>query len=263
VLKAKLALITGASSGLGLALSHALSKHGIELLLTARNEEKLKSAAADLPPSTQLVACDLSHPEERKQLLELVHQKKPDLIINCAGFGLYGPALSHPTSSLIAMVEVNVQALMELTLEGAKAMIAGKKQGVILNISSAAAFHAYPTFCVYAATKSFVNFFSQGMHEELKAQGIHVLTVCPGQIDTEFKKVASKGFFQKKDKMTMTTEKAVNLILKQLDRLEPFSIIDWRYKWIVGLSKFLPKKWVMNALAKSLKKRTFTSDQGT
>jgi uncharacterized protein len=252
---AKLALITGASSGLGEQLCYALSKRGIGLILTGRDEEKLQKVAAHLPFSTQIICSDLAKPQERIRLVELLHKQSPDLIINNAGFGLYGPALCHPTLDLQEMVEVNIQALMELTVEGAKAMIEAKKTGVILNISSAAAFTPYPTFCVYAATKAFVNSFSQGIHEELKHRGIHVLTVCPGQIDTGFRKKASRDFPQKKDKITMDKEIAVALILKQIDHLKPLSIIDWRYKCLIALAKLLPKRILFPFLKNSLQER--------
>ncbi len=251
----KFALITGASSGLGEQLSYALSKRGIGLILTGRDEEKLKKVASHLPPSTQVICSDLAKSQDRKQLVEFIHKQSPDLIINNAGFGLYGPALCHPTLDLQEMIEVNIQALMELTLEGSKAMIQAKKRGVILNVSSAAAFMSYPTFCVYAATKAFVNSFSQGIHEELKREGVHVLTVCPGQIDTGFRKRASGGFPQKKDKITIDKERAVALILKQIDNLTPISIIDWRYKCLIALAKLLPKRVLFPLLEKSLRER--------
>jgi uncharacterized protein len=251
----KLALVTGASSGLGKALSVALSKRGIPLVLTARNEHTLKQAALGLPDSTQLICCDLSKPEDRKKLLGVIQERKPDLIINNAGFGLYGPALSHSTSDLKEMIEVNAQALMELSLEGARALLKDKKKGTILNISSATAFFPYPTFCVYAATKAFVNSFSQGLDKEMKRHGIRILTVCPGQINTGFRTRASGNFPQKKDRISMSSEATAELILKQIEKPRSLSIIDWRYRCLLGLSRLLPKRLLQAVLEKSLEER--------
>ena len=245
-----LALVTGASSGLGKALSLALAKQNVPLILVARREDLLHALASELPPSTIVHRCDLSNPNDRKALIQLIHEKAPDLVINNAGFGLYGLTLSQPLSELKEMVDVNIQALMEVTLEGARALQNSKRKGTILNISSAAAFFPFPTFSVYAATKAFVNCFSEGLDAELQPRGIRVLTVCPGQVDTNFRKRASKGFPQKKDKLTMTPEKAATLILEQIKKGRALSIIDWRYRILVALGKLLPKRVIMHSVLK-------------
>lgn len=251
----KLALITGASSGLGKALSIALSKQGIPLLLTARSEDKLSALASSLPTACEILPCDLTLREDRLKLIAYIQKKQPDLIINNAGFGLYGPATSLPLEALEEMVEVNVEALMELSVEGAKALQSAQKTGTILNISSATAFFPYPTFCVYAATKAFVNTFSMGLDAEMKKFGIRVLTVCPGQIDTEFRKRASQGFPQKKDRISLSAERAAELILKQLETRKALRIIDWRYYCAIVLSRLLPKRLLQALLERSLKER--------
>lgn len=251
-----LALITGASSGLGKALSHALSKRGTSLILTARDEEKLKAAASDLPTSTQLIPCDLSSSADRKNLVRVIQQQQPDLIINNAGFGLYGPTYAQPFSDLERMVETNVQAPMELSIEAIRTWLQSGKKGTVLNISSAAGFFSYPHFCVYAATKAFINCFSQGLHQETRKSGIRVLTVCPGQIDTNFRKVASRDFPQKKNSITMPLDYAAELVLKELDKGKPLSIIDWRYRLAVGIGRLLPKCLVQAILERNLKGRS-------
>ncbi len=250
-----LALITGASSGLGLALSHALFKQGYSLILVARNEEKLKETAAHLPSSTQTICADLSQREHRKVLIDIIHQKQPDLIINNAGFGLYGPAHTQPLSELKEMVEVNIEALLELSIEGAKAMLQARKKGRILNISSAAAFFSYPTFSVYAATKAFVNSFSESLDAEMKRHEIRVYAACPGQIDTNFRAKASRNHPQQKDNMTMSAETAAKLILKEMEKNKPIFIVDWRYRIMVAISRLLPKRLLQGYLERSLKDR--------
>lgn len=255
VLRYPLALITGASSGLGKALSQALSKRGTSLILVARDEEKLKQAALDLPSSTQLIPCDLSNPKERKKLIEVIRKQQPDLIINNAGFGLYGPAHSHPYSDLEEMIETNIQAVVELSTEAVRTWIEVGKVGTILNISSAAAFFPYPNFCVYAATKAFVNSFSQGLDQEIKKHGIRVLTVCPGQIDTHFRSRASGNFPQKKNSITMSSDAAAEWVLKGLEKGKRLFIIDWRYKISVAIGRLLPKRLLQAILERNLKGR--------
>jgi short-subunit dehydrogenase len=255
MLKPKLALITGASSGLGKALCEELAKRQIPLILVARDESSLKAVASSLAVLTTVFPVDLSEPEERQKLIQFIQEKKPDLIINNAGFGLYGPVLAHPLSETNQMIEVNIQALMQLTIEGAQCLIKNKMEGTIVNISSAAAFFSYPTFCVYAASKAFVNRFSEGLDTELKPYGIRVLTVCPGQIETGFRARASKNYPQEKDKITMPVQRAAKLVLKQIDKGKTLSIIDWRYRLLIGITKLLPNCLVQAILKRSLRKR--------
>jgi uncharacterized protein len=250
------ALVTGASCGLGKALCEALATRGIPLLLVARREDKLKEVAKTLSVPTEIYSVDLTHPQERQKFLEWLKVQAPDLIINNAGSGLYGPALSHTTAEQSQHVELNVQALLEITLEGARALLEQKKPGVIMNISSAAAFFLYPSHCIYAAAKKFVNQFSESLDFELKPQGIRILTCCPGQIDTEFSIRASGGMPHKKSALwTMSSEKAARLILQQIDKRKPLEIIDFRYKCFVSLGKILPKALILRIMNTTLKDR--------
>ena len=203
------ALVTGASYGLGKALCHALAARGVPLLLAARNEEKLMEVAKSLSVPTQIYPVDLADMSQRKQFLTWLKNEAPDLIINNAGIGLYGPAVMHPIQEQSEIVELDVQALVEITLDGARTLLEQKRQGTILNVSSAAAFFPYPSHCIYSASKAFVNNFSQGLDFELKPHGIRVLASCPGMIDTEFSLRAASGkAHQKSSLWTMQAEKA-------------------------------------------------------
>lgn len=253
----QLALVTGASSGLGKAIAYLLSEKGIPLLLTARDAERLQQVKSELMPKVSVImhVCDLAKQEERKNLIALIRQKIPDLLINCAGFGLYGPCLDHPSEESLAMIEVNVSALTEITLEAARALRAENKRGTILNVSSAAAFFAYPTFAVYAASKAFVNQFSQAVDTEMKPYGIRVLCACPGQIVTEFRQRASKGHPQQPDRRSMSAEFAAQEIWKQIESGKGVHVFDWRYHWMVALSRLFPKKLIQRLLARSIASR--------
>jgi short-subunit dehydrogenase len=220
----RLALVTGASCGLGKALSEALASRGIPLLLAARRKDQLQDVARRLAVPTQIYPVDLADPQERAAFLQWLSEQTPDLVINNAGSGLYGPALLHPTIDQSRQVELNVQALLEIT------------------------FH-----CIYAAGKTFINQFSQSLDFELKEQNIRILTSCPGKIDTEFSMRASGNLhYRKKAFLTMSPEKAVHLILKQIDRGRALEVIDFRYKCLVALSKILPKSLLMRFMNNSV-----------
>jgi short-subunit dehydrogenase len=250
----QLAIVTGASSGLGKALCQALAAQNIPLILVATNEEKLQNLASTLSVPCQIYAIDLKDGQERKKFLSWLTTQSPDLIINNAGCGLYGPALAHSTAEQSANVELNVQALLEITLEGARALLKQKRQGTIMNISSAAAFFPYPTHCLYAAAKSFVNQFSEGLDFELKPHGIRILASCPGMIDTAFSFRASGGISQKKKSaLIMSPEKAAKLVLKQINRGTTLEVIDWKYKCLVALRGLIPKSLQMRILSASLR----------
>jgi short-subunit dehydrogenase len=255
MIKAKLALVTGASSGLGKALCIELAKQGIPLALVARDENKLKELAAHLSVPTSIHSFDLSLAENRQQLIHWIRNQRPDLVINNAGFGLYGPVLTHSSSALNQMLAVNIQAVTELTVESARVLRENNQSGTIINISSAASFFSYPFFSVYAASKAYVHRFSEGLDQELKPYGIRVLTVCPGQIETDFRSRASGNYPQKKDHITMPAQTAARLILNQLKTGKAVSIIDWRYRLLIGIAKWLPTFIVQPILKKSLQDR--------
>jgi short-subunit dehydrogenase len=245
-----LALVTGATSGLGKALCHLLASKNIPLLLTARDPARLEELKRTLSVPVTCYAADLSRKEERKGLLELIATQSPDLILNNAGFGLYGDALTHSTAEHLDMLEVNASALLEISLEAARALIANNKIGTILNISSAAAFFSYPTFSVYAASKAFVLHFSKSFDPEVAPHGIRVLCACPGQIATDFQKRASKTRPQKKMSLMMSAEKAAACIWSQIEKQQAVHIFDWRYQILVFVGRLLPERWTQKALRK-------------
>lgn len=251
------ALITGASSGLGKALCEKLNAHGISLIITGRDRHKLEELARALGSHTIIESADLSNAEERKKIVRLIHTYEPDLIINNAGFGLYGDALSHSTQDQLEIIEVNATAAFELTLEAARSLRKKNRTGTILNISSAASFFIYPTFAAYAAAKACVTSFSQALDAELSPLGIRVLTACPGQMNTPFRSRAAKGHPQKKTVGTMSIDQAVSHLLWQIEKGKRLYIFDWRYKFLIFLGKYLvPTRLQEKLLIRSLSKRS-------
>ncbi len=249
----KLALITGATGGLGKALAHLLAIHGFSLLLSARNNEALQQLAEELGPQTLVkwVACDLS--QDLTPLLRAIEETVPDLVINNAGFGFYGPF--EELEGQVEMIQVNVTAPLCIMQAVINTLKTKKKEGIIMNIGSAAGYFALPFAATYAASKAFLQGLSEAVDEELKGSGIRVLISCPGQIDTPFRIRASKGQFIEKQGIDIPVQKAAKAILKQIQKGRRSSIIDWRYRLAVLVSCCLPKQWLQKKLAATLSKR--------
>ncbi|HXA86525.1 MAG TPA: SDR family oxidoreductase [Candidatus Dormibacteraeota bacterium] len=184
------ALITGASSGIGLDLAQLMAPD-FDLIITARNQSELEKIARELEAShgnhVHVIPADLSQPEAPEQLFsEIARRGLPvDVLINNAGFGLYGPfAESDPKASL-AMVEVNIAALTALTRLALPGMIE-RKRGRIMNVASTAGFQPGPLMAVYYATKAYVIMFSEAIANELEGSGVSVTCFCPGATATKF-----------------------------------------------------------------------------
>jgi uncharacterized protein len=255
-MKVRLALITGASSGLGREIALLLASRNIPLLITARDQKRLDQLAGMLSVPVISQVSDLSDPDARQRVVELIHKHLPDLIINNAGFGLYGEALSYSLKEQMDILEVNANALLELSLEGARALREAGREGTIVNISSVAAFFPFPTMAVYAAAKAFVKEFSQAFDLELSPYGIRVLTCCPGQIDTEFRKRASRGEPQKEDSYSFSVKKAASLLLSQIERGKRLEVIDGVYKVVLFITRFfIPRPWVQRIVKHSISRR--------
>lgn len=231
------ALITGATSGIGEALAHLLASKNIKLILSGRNLERLQKLAEETGAES-LVVADLRTEEGVHKILEAVKTHLPDLLINNAGFGLYGEALSHPLEEEIAIAKVDALAPLTLTLETARLWIQNQKKGVILNVSSVAGEHPGPGMSIYAASKSFLSSFSSSLHDELKEKGVDILVSCPGMVTTNFAKRAA-GKEVKVSGPVMSAEFAARQIWWQIEKRKEKHIFDWRYRWGTYLAKFL------------------------
>lgn len=245
-------MITGATSGIGEHLAYLLAKKGIPLILSGRNLEKLEQMKKEL--NAVIIQADLGIQSDRDKVSALVKELSPDLIINNAGFAHYGEVMRFTTQQEMEIAEVNMMAVLQLTLDGAKAM---KKGGVIVNIASAAAFQVIPNFAVYAATKAFVVNLSQALNEEFRPLNVSVLASCPGVVVTDFTRRASAGKVTSKQMdMAMDVDFAVNEIWKQIESRKPVQIFDWRYRLMTTLSKLLPQSIIFAFLRRSMGKRT-------
>lgn len=255
-MKISLAMITGASSGIGTALCRLLADKGVRLLITGRDQERLETLASELRSKIEVMVfpADLTNLSDRAGLIKKMRLHHPDLVINNAGFGLYGDALSHPTANQLAIFDVNAASVLELTLEAARIMKDNAIKGTILNVSSAAGFLVFPSMSVYAASKSFVNQVSEALDIELERFGIRVLAACPGMVDTHFRERAG-GVSQPPRKNVMTASFAAEQIWWQIQQRKPLYVFDWKYRVGLFLARFVPKKWLAKLLRKEIEER--------
>jgi len=254
----QLALVTGATSGIGFALCHLLAEKGIHLIATGRSLERLQELKNNLNSKIDLsiLAVDLANKAERAKLIELIQQKKPNLVINNAGFGLYGEALTYTKEEQELILEVNGHAVLELTLESARVMLSNHQPGIILNVSSAAAFQIFPSFAIYSATKAFVNHFSQSLDYEFRPYGIRVLVACPGMVDTQFQQHAAGAENRVTKKMnTMSATEVAQLIWQQIQQQNPLVIMNWKYRLLTALTKLIPQRWLASLLSRTIQAR--------
>jgi short-subunit dehydrogenase len=194
-------VITGASSGIGAALAHAFSAHGHEVVLVARREQALNAVAESIAakgrPRPTVLRLDVVRVDAARDIAEALARRslEPEIIVNNAGFGLLGAADKLDRPAQLAMIDVNVRALTELSL----AFLASleRRKGGILNVASTAGFLPGPGMAVYFASKAYVVSFSQALHEELKPRGVRVTVLCPGPVPTEFQARAgmARDFF--------------------------------------------------------------------
>lgn len=187
----KTALVTGATSGIGYELSNLLAKNGYNLVLAARNEQKLTSLADELSQRFSISAWampkDLSEPSSPQEIFSDLQDssRQIDLLVNNAGFNEYGPFSATDLNKEIQMIQLNIISLTILTKLLLPGMIK-RKRGQILNVGSTGSFVPGPLNAVYCATKAYILSFSEAIAEELKGTGITVTTLCPGATKTDF-----------------------------------------------------------------------------
>ena len=215
-----IALVTGASAGLGVDFARQLSATGARLVLVARRKERIEALAAELG-NARVVALDLSEADAAERLMADLagHGEHVDLLVNNAGFGLTGRIHTQDGKRLRQMIDLNCGVLTELC----RAVVPGmreRRRGGILNVASTAAFQPGPGMAVYFATKAFVLSLTEALHEELREDGIHVSALRPGPTSTEVGEVAGfpsklKGAF---DKFAADSASVVAAGLAGLDR---------------------------------------------
>lgn len=254
------ALVTGASSGIGLALAEALARRGRNLILVARQRDVLESVACEFTQrfgvEVLFRTCNLAHPT---QLTGLVHELEQgelhiDLLVNNAGLGTSGPFLDSDWGREQHQLEVNVLALTRLchALGNTMALQGG---GQILNVASVAAFQPGPWMSSYYASKAFVLHFSEGLREEMKGRGIKVSVLCPGPTRTAFFRGAQMEMGKLvNSRLMMNAEELALYTVRALEKNRALIIPGWRNRMIARSSRFAPR-WLVRKLTGAINKR--------
>lgn len=242
------ALVTGASSGIGAAFSHALRARRAKLILVARRAQRLSELSQVLggEPNVAVLPLDLSLPDAVERLMAFLQQRAitVDLLINNAGVGWTGPFAEQTDESVRGILDLNVRALVGLTRALLPGMIA-RRRGAIVNVVSTSAFQPVPFLNLYAASKSFVLSFTEGLATELKGTGVRVQALCPGLTESEFHQTSGTDKVAFTRTRRMTAEAVVARSLRALDRGRPLRVIPgWDNRAVAGVQRFLPRSLV-------------------
>jgi short-subunit dehydrogenase len=210
------ALVTGASSGIGLELARHLAAEGANLVLVARRVDRLEALAAELRAKhgvgVECIGCDLQRPDAARELFEKTEKagKPVDVLVNNAGFGAYDEFLNVSWETTAGMMQVNMVALTQLQHLFVPAMVS-RRAGHVMNVASIGAFMPCPTFAVYAATKAYVRNLTEALDYELKGTGVRAIAVCPGGTSTEFLETAKQELKSGGQAFMMTAERCARI----------------------------------------------------
>ena len=239
-----LAVVTGASRGIGAAYARVLANRGYDLLLVSRDETRLTHLARELEANHGIQAhvfiADLSKPDAAHQLFveSRQYRQTPDMLINNAGFGLYGEFVSHPLPRIQEMLNVHVRTVVESIRLFLPGMIE-RRSGTIINVASIAGLLPIPHFAEYAATKAFLVSFSEALAEETHDTGVAVQACCPGQTETDFHSTA--GYRPPGLLPMQTAEQVAHVSLAALPNKRPVVTIGWQGKLAALVMKWFPR----------------------
>ena len=238
------ALITGASAGIGAAFARRLARDRYDLVVVARGRDRLAELAeqlrADHGGAVEVLPADLTHAAELHVVEKLVADADLDLLVNNAGFGTVGAFARLDPAKEEEEIRLNVVALARLTRAALPGMIA-RRRGRIINVSSMAAFQAAPYNATYAATKAFVNSFTEALYEELRGTGVVVQALCPGFTRTEFQERAGIDVSDIPSFAWMSPDAVVETSLRALQRGELICIPGLANRALMTLTSAVPR----------------------
>lgn len=250
------AVITGATSGIGLKMAEILHNKGYSLTLIARREDRLKHLKEVFGEKTQIIKADLSEREEVMRAFSETEKADAEILINNAGFGLCGEFEKNSLERELEMIDTNVCAvhiLTKLFLE----VFEKNKKGYILNVSSIAAFSPGPLLAAYYSTKTYVRVLTESIYGELKSKKspVYIGILCPGPVRTEFDHVANVKFSLKGADPGYVAEYAIKkMFAKKLVILPTFSV-----KAAAFLTRFMPEKLLIKIAFKMQRRKIYRS----
>jgi uncharacterized protein len=254
--RGKWALITGASAGIGRAFAFELAAGGTDLILTARRSDRLAELANELRAKykieVEVCVADLAQQNGPAEVFEFTSRKGFDveLLINNAGFGVFGEFAKCDLSRELEMIQVNIAAVVHLTRLYLSPMLT-RRHGDILILASTAAFQGVPYLNTYSATKAFDLHFAEGLAEEVKRYGIRVCALCPGSTTSEFSEVAGQpeNVLRKRE----SAEKVAHVGLKALVDGKSSVISGWKNILGAEAQRLLPRRVVTRVVEKAFR----------
>jgi short-subunit dehydrogenase len=241
-----LAVVTGASSGIGASLARLLAESGRDLFLVSRRGDALARLAGELAKANGIdasfLAADLGTPEGREAVFASTEGagKAVSLLVNNAGFGLNGPEAELPLSRVLGMLQLNVVATAELTHRFLVSMRA-RGAGGILNVASTAAFYPTPYFAAYGASKAFILSFTQALHEEARKDGVTVTCLCPGYTKTNFGAVAGMRGAEGTPFPEMTADAVARIGLEALGKGRAYVVTHFLDRAWIASGRLVPR----------------------
>ena len=247
------ALITGASSGIGLDMAKYLATKGYELVLVSRNKEKLEEFQEHLPTKVTIIVADLSNEQRVKDLYVLSKKENIDILINNAGLGDFGYLTDTDLNKDLELINTNIKAVHILTKYVVKDMEKRKTNTYIWNVASSAAFQPGPLMSTYYATKSYVYQLTEALYyeEKKKKSNVHVSVLCPGPVETNFNNVAGVSFSVKPLKSSYVAKYAIDKMLKNKMLIIP----GFKMKLAKFFSRFVSDKFLLRMIYKVQKKK--------
>lgn len=233
------ALITGASSGIGADMARILSSRGYDLILVARDKKKLEALKSELPTEVKIISLDLASTFNCMKLYNRVKKDDIDVLVNNAGFGLFGEFVDTNLEKELDMIDLNIKAVHCLTKVFLKDF-KKKDKGYIFNVASSAAFCPGPLMATYYATKAFVLHLTEAIYEELHRDhsNVYVGCLCPGPVNTNFNNVANVSFSVKALESYDVADYAIKKMFKRKLVIIPGFLMKVNYIF----NRFLPIK---------------------
>ena len=249
------AVVTGASSGIGLEFARELARRGHPVLAVARRRERLESLAkqgAEHGGRIEPLTADLTTVRGLTSALQRVEELgEIELLINNAGVANAGDFLGGSVDREIAAIRLNVEAVVRLTHTVVQGMVHRGRGGVI-NLASVVAFQPFPHFAVYAATKAFVLSFTEALAEEVRGTGVRVLALCPGSVTTEIDVFAyNEGLLGKLP--SLTAEQVVKTGLKALDNGRVVRVVGGFNRLLPFMGRFMPRLVIRRLMGATVK----------
>lgn len=247
------ALITGASSGIGLDMARYLATKKWELILVARNKEKLEEMQEKLPTKVTIIVADLSQEQKVKELYALAKKENIDMLINNAGLGDFGPLSETDLNKDLELINTNIKAVHILTKSFVKDMEKRDSDTYILNVASSAAFQPGPLMSTYYATKSYVYQLTEALYyeEKKKKTKVHISVLCPGPVETNFNNVAKVKFSVKPLKSAFVARYAIDKTLENKMLIIP----GFKMKCAKFFSRFVSDKFLLRIIYRIQKKK--------